>query len=102
MAVEYEVRVRVGGKLGGIKAKPSDLSVDGPVRLTTLLPPTACDRDDAREPRCQQEEHSGGGGVVWWCGLVVLDMFVAVASDIIAIAIVVVTYGCGSLSPLLL
>ena len=48
MAVEYEVRVRVGGKLGGIKAKPSDLSVDGPVRLITLLPPTA---DDARELR---------------------------------------------------
>ena len=53
MAVEYEVRVRVGGKLGGIKAKPSDLSVDGPVGLTTLLPPAACDRDDARELRSE-------------------------------------------------
>jgi hypothetical protein len=33
-AVEYEVRVRVGGKLGGIRARAEDLSVDGPAFMS--------------------------------------------------------------------
>ena len=33
-AVEYEVRVRVGGKVGGIRARAEDLSVDGPAFMS--------------------------------------------------------------------
>jgi hypothetical protein len=33
-AVEYEVRTRVGGKLGGIRARAEDLSVDGPAFMS--------------------------------------------------------------------
>jgi len=33
-AIEYEVRVRVGGKVGGIRARAEDLSVDGPAFMS--------------------------------------------------------------------